>query len=102
MSEPIADELEARIEAKVRRLHHYGDPPDKRLQEDVDADVADVLDDVRLLIAAARASAREEAARVAERHEMTSYNGEPAIDMNSPGYEIAQAIRALAPEPRQR
>ena len=43
------------IERMIRRLHHYGDPPDARLREDVDGDVADVLDRVDLLVESARA-----------------------------------------------
>ena len=42
--------LLAKIEATVRALHYYGNPPDSRLQGRVDADVADVLDDVRALV----------------------------------------------------
>ncbi len=59
---PGADALRA-VEAKIRRLHYYGDPPDTRLQADVDAEVADILDDVRALVAAAAQREREAVAR---------------------------------------
>ena len=51
-SQPDVTALLASIERKIRALHHYGDPPDVRLQDRVDADVLDVLDDVRALLAA--------------------------------------------------
>lgn len=35
------------VESLVRQLHHYGDPPDTRLQKRVDRDVEEVLDAVR-------------------------------------------------------
>lgn len=41
----------ANIEAQVRQLHHYGYPPDGRLQADVDADVKAIMDVVRSLTA---------------------------------------------------
>lgn len=43
--------IRERIESKVRALHHYGNPPDVRLQGRVDGDVNDVLDDVDELLA---------------------------------------------------
>src|SRR3990172_8731778 len=33
--------------AIARRVHHYGDPPDPRLQEDVDGDIWDIEDRLR-------------------------------------------------------
>jgi len=58
---PDRDAIRARadlkqIEASIRRLHYYGDPPDVRLQQDVDGDVLDIMD--RILATLATAEAR--------------------------------------------
>lgn len=50
---PLTDEERDRVEAvgrMVRAIHHYGDPPDIRLQERVDRDVAEVTDIVESLV----------------------------------------------------
>lgn len=52
------------IERMIRRLHYYGDPPDSRLQADVDGDVADIVDAIRHALAAERAKALEEIRRI--------------------------------------
>ena len=41
------------IEAQIRQLHYYGNPPDARLQDDVDGDVEGIMEDVRELMRAA-------------------------------------------------
>jgi hypothetical protein len=55
---PDRDAIRARadlkqIEASIRRLHYYGDPPDVRLQQDVDGDVLDIMDRILATLATA-------------------------------------------------
>lgn len=43
---------EKHIERLVRAIHHYGDPPDPRLQRKVDADVSEIVEECRAYAAA--------------------------------------------------
>lgn len=55
----LAEEAPKQVGQRARALHHYGDPPDPRLQEDVDADVMGVVDPAEELATALRAACDE-------------------------------------------
>jgi hypothetical protein len=72
------------LERSVRSIHHYGDPPDSRLQRRVDADVEGIIDTARAFAAAFAAESR--AVPPVEPPEW----GEPAE-----GFTEIQTIRAI-------
>lgn len=62
----VPENTRKQIEAEIRALHHYGDPPDVRLKRDVDLDVEGIMELVDTLSHQARQDAMKFAARIAE------------------------------------
>lgn len=87
------------IEAQIRQLHYYGNPPDARLQDDVDGDVAGIMEDVRELVRAAWEE-RDRFAKLVEKAYIEGWFAAKRVrDIEFPdGYWLkSDARRALTP-----